>query len=143
MNEADLYIVLDDLRRDESFRSHPYLDTEGNLTIGYGRNLDANGISKDEAEIMLRNNVMETIDELKTHITIWKELDGARKRALINMGFQMGWPRLRKFVKMLAAIEAGYFELASKEVLNSRYAKQVPGRASRVAALIRFGEEHD
>jgi lysozyme len=52
--------VYDVLKRDEGLRLKPYQDTVGKWTIGYGRNLDDRGISKYEAEAMLRNDVAST-----------------------------------------------------------------------------------
>lgn len=46
-----------DLIRDEGLRLKPYHCTAGKLTIGYGRNLDDNGISEEEALSMLRNDI--------------------------------------------------------------------------------------
>ena len=45
------------LKRHEGLRLKPYQDTIGKLTIGYGRNLDDRGISKEEAEYLLRNDI--------------------------------------------------------------------------------------
>lgn len=70
----------------------------------------------------------------------WRKLDEERQYVLIDMCFQLGINGLLKFKNMLAAIAAGDFEKASKECLNSAYAKQTPARAKRIARLIKTGE---
>ena len=49
------------LRRDvmaaEGLRLKPYRDTVGKLTIGWGRNLEDNGITKLEAEVLLDHDL--------------------------------------------------------------------------------------
>jgi lysozyme len=140
MTEVNLYHLIEDLERDEGLRRFPYRDTVNKLTIGIGRNLDDNGISEDEAKMLLRNDIADILATLRTNIVGWSELGEARQRALCNLGFNMGWTRLSRFKKMRAALESGDYELAADEALNSRWAKQVGARAQRVAALLRQGE---
>jgi lysozyme len=81
--------VIDLIKTHEGLRLNVYQCTAGKNTIGYGRNLDDNGISKDEADFMLRNDVKETtvmnaikeksknqtelIDNLRYALKNWKE----------------------------------------------------------------------
>lgn len=130
--------ILYNLMCDEGFRSKPYKDTVGKLTIGYGRNLDDNGISKEEAEFLLKQDIKTARDEL--HNFYWYEkLTINRQRALINMMFNLGLPKFRKFKKMIAAFEKRDYPIAADEALDSKWAKQVGGRSERVADLIRYG----
>ena len=41
--------------RDEAKRTHPYLDTKNNVTIGVGRNLSGNGISVEELHQIVKS----------------------------------------------------------------------------------------
>ena len=45
----------------------------------------------------------------------------------------------KKFKKALGAVHAQDYELASREFLNSKWAKQSPARAKRMAELIKEG----
>ena len=56
-------------------------------------------------------------------------------------GFNMGVPRLMKFVKMWGAIEVGDFYEASEQMLDSRWAKQVGKRSKHLAEMMRGGYE--
>jgi len=59
---------------------------------------------------------------------------------LVDMGFNMGVPRLMKFVNMWAAVDEGNFEWASEEMLDSRWAKQVGRRATHLSEAMKTGE---
>ena len=126
-----------DLIRDEGMVLKPYRCTAGKLTIGVGRNLEANGVSEAEALIMLDNDILNSMKELNERLAFFAELPDHVKRALINMHFNLGWGGLSKFRNMLADISARDFHSAANEARNSLWAKQVGARADRVVALMR------
>ncbi len=131
--------LMEDLARDEGFRQFPYTCTAGALTIGYGRNLDAKGVSRAEADILLRNDVVDAQADLERVFPVASSLSDARYRVLVNMMFNLGAERFMQFRRMRAAIEAGDFDRAADEMLNSRWARQVGARAERLADLMRKG----
>lgn len=133
----------------------PYRCPMGKLTIGVGRNLDDNPLSSEElralgdykhgitengAKMLLRNDILRCYEQLKKHIAGFEELDPDRQYALLDMCFQLGFKGLKKFRKMLKAIEKKDFIWASFECLTSDYAKQTPKRARRVAQAIKIGK---
>jgi lysozyme len=125
------------LRRDEGFRSRPYRDSVGKLTIAYGWNIDDVPISEAAAQFILGEQVNDVLFDLDRALPFWRRMPEDAQQALANMAFQLGLPRLLRFVKMIDALEAGDFDRAADECLDSLYAKQTPARASRVAALMR------
>ena len=68
------------------------------------------------------------------------ELDEIRQRVIIDMAFNIGVPRLNKFVKMWKAIDNKDFPSAKIEMLDSRWAKQVGNRAVRLSNAMETGE---
>jgi len=136
MNKAKL---IQDLVMDEGLRLKPYKCTAGKLTIGIGRNLDDLGITQNEAEMLCANDIKRVTDELDQAMPWWKDLNEKQGRGLANMLFNLGLPRLLKFKKMLAALEAGNGKEAAEQCLDSRWADQVGERANRIAAL--FSED--
>lgn len=128
-----------DLLRDEGCELKPYRCTAGALSLGIGRNLDANGISRDEALYMLDNDIRKVTRELYDAFPWYSGLPEASQRALCNMAFNLGLPRLRGFRELLAALEAGEWEVAGREALGSLWARQVGQRAHRIADLFRQG----
>ncbi len=129
-----------DLERDEGNEQFPYMDTKGKLTIGIGRNLTDRGLSPEEINVLAANDIDIAVDELTRHVPWWTQMSEPRRRALANMFFNMGWPRLSGFKKMLAALEDRNYNLAANEALDSKWAREdVPERARRQVDLMRFG----
>ena len=127
----------EDLIRDEGERLKPYVCSAGKVTIGVGRNLDDRGITKHESRQMLDWDIKQACWDLDHNLPGWRRYPDGVCLALANMSFNLGWPRLRNFKKMLAAIESGDYNKAADEALDSKWARQVGARADRIAALIR------
>jgi lysozyme len=132
--------LLEQLKKHEGFRSKPYYCTAGKLTIGYGRNLDDVGITKDEAEELLLNDVREAANDLIRNYPFTDNLDTVRFECLVNMCFNLGISRLSQFKKMWAAIEEKNFRKASEEMLDSKWAKQVGDRAHELSYQMLTGK---
>ncbi len=128
------------LMRHEGLRLKSYIDTVGKLTIGYGRNLDDVGITRDEAAYLLSGDISTAIQGLVTRYPWFDRLDPVRQAALVNMGFNLGATKLAGFKHTLAAIERGQYGDASTRMLDSLWATQVGQRAVELAAQIRTGE---
>lgn len=132
------------LKRHEGVRRFVYRCSVGALTIGVGRNIDPNkggiGLSDEEVDFMLQNDISRVYMELNTEYEWFHDLDEVRQDVLIDMCFNMGLPRFSQFRKMLAAIELGQYDRAAEEMLNSRWAEQVKGRALSLSNMMRTGE---
>lgn len=131
------------VRRHEGLRLQPYRCTGGKLTIGYGRNLEDRGITKDEAVKMLDRDLRESAFELERIPEVaraWPSLGGAQRAVLISMIFNLGPAGLRKFRRMLAALERLDFTGVSQEMLDSLWAQQVRTRAIELAKMMRTNE---
>lgn len=133
------YFLLDQVRKHEGFRSKPYKCTSGKLTIGYGRNIEDNGISEDEAEFLLINDLRSAREELHKAFPWYDNLTVRRKQAMLNLLFNIGLPSLRTFNRFLTAMELGRWKEAREELLDSRYARQVGQRAVELADQILAG----
>lgn len=125
---------------DEGRRALIYLDTEGKWTGGVGRNLVDRPFSDDEIDLMLKNDIAIVEKELDRRLPWWREMTPARQNALANMCFNLGINRLLGFVHALTHMRAGQFDAAAREMLDSKWAKQVGARAVRLAVLMRTGD---
>lgn len=137
MNAFDL------LKRHEGLRLKPYADTQGNQTIGYGRNLTDRGISPVEAFALLESDLRTADQDLRTIFgsAYVAHLDPCRYAALVSMMFNLGIARFSGFSKMIAALKACDWDSAAVEMLDSQWARQVGVRAVECAALIRTGKD--
>jgi lysozyme len=141
--------LIEQLKRHEGVETHAYDDTGapvdclGKITLGVGRNIDPRGgigLSMDEIEYLLSNDILRCIKELSTEYPWFGDLDEVRQEAIINIFFNLGATRFRGFKRALAAMENGDYARASVEFLDSRWAKQVGGRALELTDIIRSGE---
>ena len=117
------------VKRNEGLRLKPYYCQAGKLTIGYGRNLEAKGISIKEAEYLFKNDLKMVTKQIETRIEFYRKLSYKRKMVLVDMAFNMGIEGLLGFKKMLAALKRKDFMEAGKELMRSKYAEQVKTRA--------------
>jgi len=145
----------------EGLKLQVYKDTLGIDTIGIGRNLEDRGITKEELDWMdypsidhvyeygiteadavylAQNDVQIVEDELLNAHPCLDRLDSVRQLVLVDMAYNMGVPRLCLFKKMWAAIHVDDFVTAAKEMLDSRWANQVKGRATKLANAMHNGE---
>jgi lysozyme len=133
----DLNLLTKELTLDEGLELKPYQCTANKVTIGIGRNLTDVGITEEEAEYLLGNDIREVISGLNMNFPWWKDMPETAQRGLANMAFNMGIPRLKGFKNMLKHLKEGKFPDAAAEALNSVWASQVGERSKRVARLIR------
>lgn len=158
-------IAFDLLKQEEGFRQKVYRDTLGKETVGYGRCLEAKGItsyeavymygpgttpamaierlrkegiSREHAEDLLNNDIREAVQKLQT-LPFWLKLNEARRAVLINMSVNMGGNGVMGFKKMLSAIGAEDWEKADFEMLHSKWAIQLPERCRRMRQIMKTG----
>jgi len=129
----------DQLVRDEELRLKPYTDSVGKLTIGIGRNLTDKGISFQEAQGLLANDIADATADLEAKLPWTATLDDVRKGALVNMAFNLGIGGLLEFHDFLARMQRGDFSGAAGAMLDSLWARQVGARATRLSMQIQTG----
>lgn len=146
--------LIEQLKRHEGYRQHTYRCTAGKLTIGYGYNLQANplklssvevghamknGMQEVEAERLLTLMVGRCIDQLDTALPWCVNIGSVRHDVLINMAYNMGIVGLLKFKKTLSLIQAGKYDQAAIEMINSKWAKDVGNRARELSLQMKTG----
>jgi lysozyme len=130
--------LIERIKQHEGFRSHAYSDSEGYLTIGFGRMIDerlGGGITQEEAEIMLRHDVMQAQDEAG-RFSWYRKLDDKRKGVIVEMIFNLGLSGVLKFKNMIQAINDDDYKKASNEMLDSKWSSQVGRRAITLANIM-------
>jgi lysozyme len=145
-----------ELRRDEGEVLTAYKDSLGYWTIGVGHLIDpARGadpapfganlarpgasITVNQSSSLLITDIGQKEAQLDHALPWWRDLSDARQRVLLNMAFNLGVNGLLVFRKMLAAAQVGDYQIAANEMLSSKWAAQVKGRATRLAAMMVAG----
>jgi lysozyme len=125
-------------RIDEGYKLSLYKCTAGKLTIGYGHNIQDNGISPAVAELMLKEDI-----EMAADICIrlfgkglWERWSENRRAGWINLSFNLGQTRLLQFRNTLRSALREDWPNVEKGLRSSLWFKQVGERAERVIAMI-------
>ena len=134
MNES-----AEQVKQDEGLKLKPYKCTAGKLTIGYGRNIEDKGITKQEAEIFLKNDIQECVEDLEEIFTQagFKTLPFNIQKVLINMRYQLGGAGLRGFKNMLRACRDRQWQAMARQMQASKWYQQTTNRAQRLINLVR------
>lgn len=129
------------LKIDEGLRLTAYRDTVGVWTVGYGHaHVDPGTVwTRAQAEHMLIDDVRAHNAKLYARAPWIKNLDPVRRRVLENMAFNLGIDGLLGFNNTLKAVQDGRYDDAANGMLASKWAKQVKGRAVRLAQEMRTG----
>lgn len=156
MQQPEQRSIPQSLKQNEGKRLGAYVDTTGNRTVGYGFNMDSgiakrvwekagvsskfdevyNGrdaITDAEAEALGLATYEVAIDDAKSLYPDFEDYSPRRQEALLDLSYQLGGNTLRDFKKANTAIRAGRWTEAARELLKSKYAKQTPNRARRIA----------
>ena len=132
--------LIDTLRRHEGVKDTLYKCTSDKWTIGVGRNLEDVGLSEEEIDYLLENDIIRTKDLMDNYMPWHKDLDEVRQEALINFVFNVGIGTAMKFKNGMLSLEEGDYSSAAAHMLDSAWAKQVGDRAIEITQMIETGE---
>lgn len=147
----------------EGLRLEPYVDTEGNSTVGIGYNITGRGLhalekvikrkfdgrlTEDEAFDVLRADIARTEQAIIAYFPEYTRLDPIRQRVVLDMTFNMGTAVLT-FRQAIAAVKRRDWTAAARELYRSKWAHQVGDgeggkfdRADRLARMILTGHDY-
>ena len=142
-----------ELERDEGRIDAIYLDHLGYPTFGVGHLVKASDpehgwevdtpVQPDRIFEVFEEDVQDAIKHLNKIFPPGDENDDLWQMPeevqliLCNMCFNMGPTRLRKFKKMIAAINVRDWAEAANQMVDSRWYTQVPNRAGRLVSRMR------
>ena len=128
------------IKRNEGFSNKTYLDQLGHTTIGYGHLVKKNdkiAANKKYSECFLselfETDFKKSLDDFNSQ---YKKLNFPKhtQEVLLEMIFQLGIARVKKFVKFNKFLISGKVYLAALEMLDSVWYLQTP---RRVRCLVR------
>jgi lysozyme len=128
------------LERDEGKRNRGYKCPAGYWTIGVGYNVESGPALPDRIIDQITDFLIDHFETEVLNSLPWvSELNEARFNALVNMAFQLGIKGLLGFRHTLSLIREGDWQGAHDAMLESKWAKQTPARAKRIAKQILTG----
>lgn len=138
----DEALLLDHVRRAEArngvHEQFVYNDSVGIPTIGYGRNLQDVGINREEAELLLKNDIASAKRDAEK-LDYFSDLNPARQMVVVDMVFNLGLPRFLRFKLFNAALALKDYPKAAYEMEDSRWYNQVGSRAKKLQKIMLTG----
>ncbi len=123
----------------EDYRDRPYVDTVGQITVGIGHNISAQAIAPDIIERWYTEDVAEALKTCHALYPDFDVYDEVRQRVLLDLAFNLGITKLRKFYATNAAIRRGQWDLAAIHLQDSHWFSQVKTRGPRLVRMLRTG----
>ena len=133
----------------EGFRSSPYTDTVGVWTIGYGHTKDVTQdtlpITKQEARELLKQDLRIALAHARVIVEDFDTFSIERQQVIVNMVFNMGPTRFKRFKRTLQALEERNFLMTGVHMTDSKWYTQVTGRAGYLThqMICNMPPEHD
>lgn len=142
------------IEKHEGRRKRVYQCPAGANTIGVGWNIDANELPQDIAhhlaqqgsitdamiDRLLEISIRRAVADCRALFPGFDDMSDARRMALTDFVFQLGFRRARQFSRAVAAVNTGRWEDAAKEMRDSAWFTQTPRRAEEITNIIETGE---
>jgi lysozyme len=119
-----------------------YTCKAGKISVGVGRNLTDNGISEDESDYMLENDIKRVYNNLDKHWAVWRSFPEEAQMVCIDLTFNLGINGFMNFRRTRALMEMEMWLQASEELLDSKYAIQLPVRSSYNSRQLALCTQH-
>ncbi len=140
----DIEILKKELIQDEGVKYEVYLDHLGYKTFGIGHLCKATDpendfevgqeVSKERVDECFLADIEQVIEDCTILYDEFFTLPDEAQLIIANMMFNLGRPRLSKFIRMRENVIKGNWKSAEEEMRNSRWFDQVPNRAERLCA---------
>ena len=128
----DFKTLIERIGVNEGFRSKPYQCSEDVWTIGHG----ITWLTEEESLHILAGRISQLHLKLLDKLDWYKDMPPEVGGVVIEMCYQMGFSGFCKFKKAIHHMKGKEFKQASAEMLDSRWAKQTPNRAKRLAEIV-------
>jgi lysozyme len=129
----------DRLRLHEGEKLLGYKDSRGRWTIGVGHCIETKPIRQAASDLILDHDIEDAEMEARQVVDNFDALSQNRQDVLTEMCFNLGGHGVSLFKRFVAGVNAGDFNHAADEMLDSDWAQQVGHRANELADLMRRG----
>ena len=129
--------IIEQLKIHEGYKPKVYKCTAGVDTIGIGFAIKDLELSEDVCELILKEKLQALEERFEDRFDWFKTSPIEVRNVMLNMAYQLGFRGFCKFKKTLSYLENAEWESASKEMLDSRWAKQTPNRANELSEIIK------
>lgn len=129
--------ILKYLKSWEKFRSKPYDDGEGNITVGYGFNLPhllkkyKKGITEEQADKEFAGVVNTFVPEFRKLTPNFDNLNNNQRDALFSLYYNAGADTYMKSPMLFKYLKEGDFDKAVKEINHDEWKDDMDGHKKR------------
>ena len=128
----DIEQLKTELIEDEGVKYEVYLDHLGYKTFGIGHLCKATDVSEERVNECFLKDVEKVIEDCTIQYDEFFTLPDEAQLIIANMMFNLGRPRLSKFIRMRENVIKHDWKGAESEMRNSKWYSQVPNRAERL-----------
>ena len=126
--------LIDDIKEHEGFSSVVYKCTAGYDTIGYGKRIKYLQVTEEQATEWLEEDLENLKYTLSTRYNWFLSAPQEVKDVVMNMNYQLGVSAFSKFKKTIKYIANKDYQMASVEMLDSKWARDdTPRRAKELS----------
>ena len=136
-----------ELELDEGCKHETYMCTQNKVTGGIGHMITMLDdvkygkvgveISDEQVQAWFNKDIETVLNDCELLYEDFDYLPEDAQLVIANMMFNLGYPRLKKFVGMKAGVDARDWNKAADEMIDSNYYKQLPNRAGRLVKRMR------
>lgn len=122
----------------EDLNNHTKVSSTMEVFIGYGRNLTREGISDEEAEYLLQNDIQKCLE--KTHeLNYFDDLSINRKMVIIDIILSMGFEYLCSLKKFNKTVKLKKYKQSAQKLLDTEWHEQKGERAKFFTKKMLYG----
>jgi lysozyme len=129
--------LIESVKSNEGFRSKSYLCSNKVLTIGYGFAIKDLELDEDICDMILERKLQRIIKDVNNKWDWVSNLPDQAQEVIYELVYQIGLKGVSRFRLTLAYLANHEFLKASKEMLDSKWARSdSPNRALRMSKII-------
>ena len=136
-----------ELELDEGCKHETYMCTQNKVTGGIGHMITewdnekytevGVEIPEEQVKAWFNKDIETVLNDCELLYEDFDYLPEDAQLVIANMMFNLGYPRLKKFVGMKAGVDARDWNKAADEMIDSKWYEQVPNRAGRLVKRMR------
>jgi len=139
----DIDLLREELAVAEGLKHEIYLCSMSHKTFGIGHLITKSDpeygqevgekVSPERVKEAFSHDIVVCLEDCRAVFEDFDMMPETAQRCFANMIFQLGRPTFLKFKRSIELAKLSRWKECSKEILDSRWAKQTPNRAQRIS----------
>ncbi len=128
------------IKQHEGYREKVYLDTKGIPTGGWGHAFHVDSpLTQEICELLFEQDYNNTKTDASKFVSVHMldHLSPVRTAVIVDMMYNLGYVKLSKFKRFIKALQKKDYDLAAKEMIDSKWYTDVKSRADRLIRMMK------